>query len=156
GRRRPGRAGAARFRHPAYAGVARPRGRIPERIAQTGAEGRGRDLRMSRRRQSACGEPAMPVNATPNALPDLMAAQLAVVFCGIDPGLQAAATGHHFTGPTNRFWRVIHLAGFTPQEIRPEDDHRILQYRCGLTTVVNRPTARADQLAPEEFAAAAA
>jgi len=111
---------------------------------------------MSRRQQHACGEPAPPVNAMPDALPDILAAQLAVVFCGINPGLQAAATGHHFTGPTNRFWRVIHLAGFTPRQIRPEDDHRILQYRCGLTTVVNRPTARADQLAPEEFAAAAA
>jgi TDG/mug DNA glycosylase family protein len=98
----------------------------------------------------------MPVNAIPDALPDLMAARLAVVFCGINPGLRAAATGHHFTGPTNRFWRVIHLAGFTPEEIRPEDDRRILQYRCGLTTVVKRPTARADQLAPEEFAVAAA
>jgi TDG/mug DNA glycosylase family protein len=112
---------------------------------------------MSSRRQPGAPErrpAALSVDATASALPDLMAAQLAVVFCGINPGMRAAATGHHFPGRTNRFWRVIHLAGFTPEEIRPEDDHRILQYHCGLTTVVKRPTARADQLAPGEFASA--
>ena len=107
---------------------------------------------MNPRRQSMHGE----AEGTSTALPDLMATQLAVVFCGINPGLMAAATGHHFVGPTNRFWRVIHLAGFTPDEIRPEDDRQILRYHCGLTTVVSRPTASADQLAPEEFASAAA
>lgn len=107
---------------------------------------------MNPRRQSTHGES----EGTPAVLPDLMSAQLAVVFCGINPGLMAAATGHHFIGPTNRFWRVIHLAGFTPDEIRPEDDARILHYHYGLTTVVSRPTASADQLAPEEFASAAA
>jgi TDG/mug DNA glycosylase family protein len=80
------------------------------------------------------------------ALPDIITERLAVVFCGINPGMAAAATGHHFAGRGNRFWRVIHLAGFTPEEILPENDRTILQYRCGLTTVVDRPTARADQL----------
>ena len=89
-------------------------------------------------------------------LPDIIARRLAVVFCGINPGLSAAAAGHHFVGRGNRFWRVIHLAGFTPEEIRPENDRTILQHRCGLTAVVERPTARADQLAAREFAVAAA
>ena len=88
-------------------------------------------------------------------LSDILAKDLAVVFCGINPGLSAAAAGHHFVGRGNRFWRVIHLAGFTPAEIRPENDRTILRYRCGLTTVVERPTARADQLSAQEFAAAA-
>jgi TDG/mug DNA glycosylase family protein len=90
------------------------------------------------------------------ALPDLVAPHLAVLFCGINPGLLAAATGHHFAGRSNRFWRVIHLAGFTPREIRPEDDSQILRYHCGLTSVVKRPTARAEQLSREEFTSAAA
>jgi len=90
-----------------------------------------------------------------NPLPDLIAENLDVVFCGINPGLSAAAAGHHFVGRSNRFWRVIHLAGFTPEEIRPENDRAILQYRCGLMTVVERPTARADQLSRFEFTAAA-
>jgi TDG/mug DNA glycosylase family protein len=89
-------------------------------------------------------------------LPDILAKNLAVVFCGINPGLSAAAAGHHFVGRSNRFWRVLHLAGFTAEEILPENDRTILEYQCGLTTVVERPTARADQLSLKEFAAAAA
>ncbi|MGE8144084.1 G/U mismatch-specific DNA glycosylase [Pseudomonas frederiksbergensis] len=88
-------------------------------------------------------------------LEDILAEQLAVVFCGINPGMTAAAQGHHFAGRSNRFWRTLHLAGFTPQEVRPEDDRTILQYQCGLTAVVDRPTERADQLSQQEFAAAA-
>ena len=89
-------------------------------------------------------------------LPDIIAPHLAVLFCGINPGMLAAATGHHFAGRGNRFWRVLHLAGFTPDEIHPEDDHQILAYQCGLTTVVEKPTARADELATEDFTSAAA
>lgn len=90
-----------------------------------------------------------------DALPDLLAEGLAVVFCGINPGLQAAASGHHFAGRGNRFWQTLHLAGFTDRRLRPEDDHLLLDYRCGLTSVVERPTARADELSTAEFLAAA-
>lgn len=89
-------------------------------------------------------------------LEDILAEHLAVIFCGINPGVTAAAQGHHFAGRGNRFWRTLHLAGFTPQEVRAENDRTILQYRCGLTAVVERPTARADQLSFHEFTAAAA
>jgi TDG/mug DNA glycosylase family protein len=89
-------------------------------------------------------------------LPDIIAERLAVVFCGINPGMLAAATGHHFAGRGNRFWRTIHLAGFTPEEILPQDDRTILHYGCGLTAVVDRPTSRADQLSAEEFTLTAA
>jgi TDG/mug DNA glycosylase family protein len=88
-------------------------------------------------------------------LEDILAPGLAVVFCGINPGLLAAAQGHHFAGRGNRFWRTLHLAGFTPYEVPAEEDRSILQFGCGLTAVVERPTARADQLAAQEFAAAA-
>lgn len=89
-------------------------------------------------------------------LEDIVAEHLAVIFCGINPGVTAAAQGHHFAGRGNRFWRTLHLAGFTPEEIRPENDRTILQYQCGLTAVVERPTARADQLSTHEFIAVAA
>lgn len=89
-------------------------------------------------------------------LEDILAEQLAVIFCGINPGITAAAQGHHFAGRGNRFWRTLHLAGFTPEEVRPEHDRTLLQYQCGLTAVVERPTARADQLSTHEFIAAAA
>jgi TDG/mug DNA glycosylase family protein len=84
-------------------------------------------------------------------LPDIIAEELSVLFCGINPALSAAIAGHHFISRSNRFWRAIHLAGFTPQEILPENDRTILQYRCGLTAVVDRPTARADQLSAEDY-----
>lgn len=89
-------------------------------------------------------------------LPDIIAGRLAVIFCGINPGLSAAAAGHHFVGRSNRFWRALHRAGFTPEEILPEQDRTILQHRCGLTALVERPTARADQVSTAEFHAAAA
>ncbi|WP_106306927.1 G/U mismatch-specific DNA glycosylase [Paraburkholderia sp. BL18I3N2] len=91
----------------------------------------------------------------PQSLPDLLEPGLSVVFCGINPGMQAASTGRHFAGRGNRFWRTIHLAGFTPEQIGPNDDYTLLQHGCGLTTVVSRPTARADQLSSWEFKAAA-
>ncbi|MBM7119916.1 G/U mismatch-specific DNA glycosylase [Dyella kyungheensis] len=89
-------------------------------------------------------------------LPDRIGEGLTVLFCGINPGMTAATSGHHFVSRSNRFWRVLHRAGFTPMEISPEQDRRILDYGYGLTTVVQRPTASADQLSPHEFATAAA
>ncbi|SHI20790.1 G/U mismatch-specific DNA glycosylase [Pollutimonas bauzanensis] len=92
-------------------------------------------------------------SASFQSLPDILAMDLKVVFCGINPGARAAAAGHHFVGRGNRFWRVLHLAGFTSQELRPENDRAILKYCCGLTTAVERPTARAAELSSNEFVA---
>ncbi|MBV7576407.1 G/U mismatch-specific DNA glycosylase [Pseudomonas sp. PDM32] len=89
-------------------------------------------------------------------LEDILAEELAVIFCGINPGMTAAAQGHHFAGSGNRFWRTLHLAGFTPEQVQPENDRTLLRYQCGLTAVVERPTASADQLSLHEFSAAAA
>src|SRR5262245_7213402 len=87
------------------------------------------------------------------SLPDILAADLSVVFCGLNPGIKAAAMGHHFAGRSNRFWRVIHLAGFTPTQIDPMHDASLLSFGCGLTTVVERATAGADEIANDEFLA---
>ena len=100
--------------------------------------------------------PEFTRRAVTDELPDIIAGRLNVLFCGINPGMTAAAIGHHFAGRSNRFWRVIYLAGFTPEEISPQDDHTILRYGCGVTSVVKRPTASADRLSPEEFISAAA
>jgi TDG/mug DNA glycosylase family protein len=94
-------------------------------------------------------------SASFQSLPDILEPGLSVVFCGINPGVVAASTGRHFAGRGNRFWRAVHLAGFTPEQISPDDDHSLLRYGCGLTTVVSRPTARAADLSPSEFTAAA-
>jgi double-stranded uracil-DNA glycosylase len=89
-------------------------------------------------------------------LRDILAPNLRVVFCGINPGLKAAVLGHHFAGRGNRFWKTIHLAGFTPEEIAPENGESILAHRCGLTTAVDRATSRAGELSRYEFERAAA
>jgi len=89
-------------------------------------------------------------------LPDILGPGLKVVFCGINPGVDAAAAGHHFLGRGNRFWPVLHLAGFTPHQLAPEDDKTALDFGIGLTAAVARATQRADQLQVGEFADAGA
>ena len=84
-------------------------------------------------------------------LQDIIAKQLNVLFCGINPALSAAKSGHHFSSPSNRFWKVLHMAGFTPQLILPQNDQSILNYSCGLTAAVERPTVRASDLEAREF-----
>jgi TDG/mug DNA glycosylase family protein len=90
-----------------------------------------------------------------DGLPDILAKNLSVIFCGINPGQTAATAGRHFVNRSNRFWRVLYLSGFTPEEIKPENDHSILIYGYGLTTAVARPTRRADELSRDELALAA-
>ncbi|HEX4353285.1 MAG TPA: G/U mismatch-specific DNA glycosylase, partial [Polyangiales bacterium] len=87
----------------------------------------------------------------PDLLPDILADGLAVVFCGINPASSAAEAGHHFVSPTNRFWRVLHLAGFTPQLIAPREDRSILLHGYGLTAAVARPTRQAAELSREDL-----
>ncbi len=89
-------------------------------------------------------------------LPDILAKNLSIVFCGINPALTAAVSGKHFMSGTNRFWRVLHLSGFTPELIRPENDRSILEYGYGLTTAVARPTRNAAELSRDELVRAGA
>lgn len=84
-------------------------------------------------------------------VPDIIAPDLQVLFCGINPSLYSAAVGHHFARPGNRFWRSLHLAGFTEQLLTPFADRELLQFGYGLTNIVDRSTARADQLAADEL-----
>lgn len=81
----------------------------------------------------------------------MVADGLSVLFCGINPGLTTAATGHHFARPGNRFWPVLHRSGFTPRRMKPSEQDELLSYGLGITNVVARPTARAGELTPEEY-----
>ncbi|MEU4153120.1 G/U mismatch-specific DNA glycosylase [Streptomyces sp. NPDC026659] len=81
----------------------------------------------------------------------MIADGLHVLFCGINPGLMSAATGHHFARPGNRFWPVLHRSGFTPRRLEPAEERDLLSYGLGITNVVARATARADELKPEEY-----
>lgn len=84
-------------------------------------------------------------------VPDVAASGLRVLFCGINPGLMTAATGHHFARPGNRFWPALHAAGFTPRRLRPDEQEELLAHGLGITNVVARATARADELSAEEY-----
>jgi double-stranded uracil-DNA glycosylase len=74
-----------------------------------------------------------------------------VLFCGINPGLYSAATGNHFARPGNRFWPALHRAGFTPRLLHPSEKTLFLEAGYGLTNLVSRATASADELAASEF-----
>ncbi|GHF05248.1 mismatch-specific DNA-glycosylase [Streptomyces werraensis] len=84
-------------------------------------------------------------------MPDVVADGLRVLFCGINPGLMTAATGHHFARPGNRFWPALHRSGFTPRLLPPSEQRELLSYGLGITNVVARATARADELTAEEY-----
>jgi double-stranded uracil-DNA glycosylase len=85
------------------------------------------------------------------SIPDILGPGLAVVFCGINPGLYSAATGCHFARPGNRFWPALHRSGFTPQQLHPSEQSRLLAYHWGITNLVARATARADELTAREL-----
>ncbi|MEF2526872.1 MULTISPECIES: G/U mismatch-specific DNA glycosylase [Streptomyces] len=89
--------------------------------------------------------------ARDRVVPDVVAGGLRVLFCGINPGLLSAATGHHFARPGNRFWPVLHLSGFTPHRLAPAEQEELPAYRLGITNVVARATARADELTAQEL-----
>jgi TDG/mug DNA glycosylase family protein len=84
-------------------------------------------------------------------VPDVVADGLTVLFCGINPGLMTAATGHHFARPGNRFWPVLHRSGFTPRRFDPSEQHLLPALGIGITNMVARATARADELSDEEY-----
>ena len=84
-------------------------------------------------------------------MPDVIAPGLRVLFCGINPGLYTAAVGHHFARPGNRFWPALFAAGFTDRLISPFEERELLQHGFGVTNVVRRATATADQLSREEL-----
>ena len=84
---------------------------------------------------------------------DVISAELHVLFCGINPGLYSGATGHHFARPGNRFWPTLYQSGFTPRLLAPVEERELLALGYGITNLVSRTTATADELAPQELLA---
>ncbi len=89
--------------------------------------------------------------AVDRTVPDVIGPDLRVLFCGINPGLYTAWSGHHFAGPGNRFWPTLHAAGFTDRRLQPADERLLLPLGYGVTNVVARATATAAELAPHEL-----
>jgi double-stranded uracil-DNA glycosylase len=84
-------------------------------------------------------------------VPDVAAPGLRVLFCGINPGLYSAATGHHFARPGNRFWPALHRSGFTGRLLAPSEEKELLDLGLGITNIVDRATARAEELTAGEL-----
>jgi len=107
-------------------------------------------------RREPVAEPRKPTReevaaAAGRTVRDVIAPGLRVLFCGINPGLYTAAVGHHFARPGNRFWPALHASGFTPRLFAPREERELLPLGYGITNVVARATATADELSAEEF-----
>ncbi|MEV0676234.1 G/U mismatch-specific DNA glycosylase [Actinosynnema sp. NPDC050436] len=84
-------------------------------------------------------------------IPDVIAPDLDVLFCGINPGLLSEATGRHFARPGNRFWPALHLSGFTPRRLTPAEQDELPGFGLGITNLVARPSAKAEELSAGEL-----
>jgi len=110
----------------------------------------------SKRRKLTNLQPFKPskqqlIEAAGKTVPDVIAPDLRVLFCGINPGLYTAAVGHHFARPGNRFWPALHKSGFTDSLLSPFDERELLQLGLGITNVVARATAAAAELTNGDF-----
>ncbi|ODB78024.1 MULTISPECIES: G/U mismatch-specific DNA glycosylase [Micromonospora] len=124
----------------------RPGGGRPEAAPGPGAPAR-RHPRPSREQLAAAAD---------RLLPDVIAPGLDVLFVGINPGLWSAATGWHFARPGNRFWPALHRGGFTPRLLHPSEQDALPALGLGITNMVARASARADELTAAELVDGAA
>jgi TDG/mug DNA glycosylase family protein len=105
------------------------------------------------------GAPPVPTKGQLQAaydtlVPDLLFQHMRVLFCGINPSLWSGYAGYHFARPSNRLWPTLHLAGFTPRRLHPAETDALRTARLGITNLVPRATARADELDDAELRAA--
>jgi double-stranded uracil-DNA glycosylase len=97
--------------------------------------------------------PAELAEAYGRTVPDLVRPELAVLLCGINPSLWSGAVGLHFANPSNRLWPTLHLSGWTARRLRPHETGALLAAGLGVTNLVPRATARADELDDDELRA---
>ena len=90
-----------------------------------------------------------------SAVPDVLAPELDVVFCGINPGFHSDAKAAHFANPRNDFWRLLHAAGFTPRLDDPSEQFDVLAYGIGITNAAHRTTRGSSDLRESDFAGSA-
>jgi double-stranded uracil-DNA glycosylase len=90
-----------------------------------------------------------------SAVPDVLAPDLRVLFCGINPGRVSAAARAHFANPRNDFWRLLHAAGFTPHVLEPQEQFELLEHGIGVTNAASRTTPGSGDLRRSDFAGAA-
>lgn len=86
-------------------------------------------------------------------VPDLTPEGTRLLLCGINPSLWSGAVGYHFARPANRLWTTLHEAGLTPRRLHPRETHALRAAGIGITNLVPRATARADELSDDEVRA---
>jgi TDG/mug DNA glycosylase family protein len=86
-----------------------------------------------------------------SAVPDVLAPDQRIVFCGINPGFVSAAAGAHFANPRNDFWRLLHEADFTPRQLAPDEQFEVLTFGIGLTNAASRTTRGSSDLRRRDF-----
>jgi len=88
-------------------------------------------------------------------LKDRIRPPVRVLLVGINPGVKSSQLGHHFAGPSNRFWRLLYESRLVPEPIGFADDGRLSEWGFGMTNLISRPTPGIDTLRPEEYVAGA-
>jgi TDG/mug DNA glycosylase family protein len=103
----------------------------------------------------SAGQPtrAELLSAYGRTVPDLAGSGMRVLLCGINPSLWSGLVGYHFARPSNRLWPVLHEAGFTPRRLHPSETDELVAAGLGITNLVARATARADELTTAEIQA---
>jgi TDG/mug DNA glycosylase family protein len=88
-----------------------------------------------------------------NRLPDHIRPGVRILFVGINPGFRSVATGHHFAGYSNRFWKLLFESKLVSEPLTHQDDWRLPDWGLGLTNIIQRPSAGIDVLKPREYTA---
>jgi TDG/mug DNA glycosylase family protein len=86
-----------------------------------------------------------------SGLPDHLGQKLSILFVGINPGLRSSELGHHFAGPSNRFWKLLYEAELVPYRMTYQEDAQLLNYGYGLTNLIAKPTAGIQDLEKQDF-----
>ena len=86
-------------------------------------------------------------------LPDHIRPGVRIFFVGINPGFRSVATGHHFAGYSNRFWKLLFESKLVSEPLTHQDDWRLPDWGLGLTNIIQRPSAGIDVLKPREYTA---
>lgn len=86
-----------------------------------------------------------------NPLQDALGPNSLVLFCGLNPGIKTAETGHAYSHPTNRFWETMHTSGVLPIRCTPQEDGTLpARFQLSLTNIVERPSRNGAQLSNAE------
>lgn len=82
---------------------------------------------------------------------DVVMQRPTILFVGINPGATSGKVGHHFAGPGNPFWKLLHASGLTPIELRAEEDQRLVEFGYALVNLCGRTTKTAAELTRAEL-----